>query len=272
MIYDSTDYKSILKNKIKELQSTKTSLTMKNVANQLGVQATYFSKFFNTESTHLNDDHLFLLTEILEFPNEEIDYIFTLKSFDQSQDKSRKDFLYKKIESLRKEKKLNVKDADTNLHRVEEEIKYLLNPLCLLVHLALYIEKYRKMPFKLCEVLNISTQQYHEILRVLVANEIIELGEGYEVAKVKPSKIHYGKSHPLMRVHQAMLKTKINSELLKVEERNKQSMLFTFTADEHSFELMKDAFQRFLKEAEAIAKKSKDEGVYQLNFDLFKWL
>ncbi|MBT4793121.1 MAG: DUF4423 domain-containing protein [Halobacteriovoraceae bacterium] len=272
MIYNHIDYKVILKNKIKELQKKRSSLTMKLIATQLGVQSTYFSKFFNQEKTHLNDDHLFLLVKILEFCAEEIDYIFLLKAFSLSQEKIRKDFLLIKIEACRKEKKLNAKIASSERSRMDDEMSYLLNPLCLLVHFALYIDQYRNFPFRLCETLNISYQQFQEILRVLVANEMIELGEEQEIKSVKPSKIHYGKNHPLMRVHQSLLKTKINSALLKVEEKDKHSLLVTFSSDKRSFEKIKDAFQSFLKEAEEIDKKAKNEGVYQLNFDLFKWL
>ncbi len=271
MIYDYTDYKLILKNRIKELQNKRSSLTMKNIANQLGIQATYFSKFFNQEQVHLSDDHLFLLLEILEFSHEEIEYVFTLKSFLQAQVQTRKNHLFKVIEKLRKEKRLSVDDAESNINKIEDEMKYLLSPICLLVHLALYVDEYRKMPFKLCDALNLTTQQFQENLRILAANEIISLGENYEILEVKSRRIHYGKGHPLMRVHQALLKTKINSELLKIEEKDKQSMLVTFTADEHSYEKMKEAFQRFMREMEEIAKVSNPSGVYQLNFDLFKW-
>lgn len=272
MIYTENNYKAILKNRVKDLQKTRKDLTLKGLANQLGVQATYFSKFFNSDSTHLNDDHLYLLLSLLDFSNNEIEYIYLLKSAEQTQNKERLEYLQAKIETFQKENPLNIEQAITPMDRIEAEMSYLLDPLCLLVHMALYIEDYRNFPFRLCETLNITNQKFEEILRTLASNDLIKLDEQFRIKEVKTKKIHYGKDHPLMRVHQSLFKTKINSELLRVEEKDKHSILVSFTADEFSFEKIKVAHNKFMKEVELIAKEAKNQGVYQINFDVFKWL
>ena len=42
--------------------------------------------------------------------------------------------------------------------------------------------------------------------------------------------------------------------------------------DQPGFMRIKEEFQIFFKKIEQIAMESKDEQVYQLNFDLFKWI
>ncbi len=272
MIYADNNYKTILKKRVKSLQKTRPELTLKGLANQLGIQATYFSKFFNSDQTHLNDDHLYLLLSLLSFSNQEIEYIYLLKSAEQTRNKERLEHLQTKIESFQKENPLDIEQAVTPIDRVEVEMNYLLDPLCLLVHMALYIEDFKNFPFRLCEKLNITNQKFEEILRVLASNELISLDEQFRIKDVRPIKIHYGKDHPLMRIHQSLFKTKINSELLRTEEKDKHSILVSFTADELAFEKIKVAHNRFMKEVELIAKDAKNEGVYQINFDVFKWL
>lgn len=246
---------------------------MKSLALQVGVQATYFSKFFHSDQTHLNDDHLFSLCRFLDFKSNEIDFIFTLKDYETANDELRKDYLKTKIEQFKKELKLNTETAASAVDQLEEEMKYLFDPLCLLVHLALFIEPYRKNPLSIAHQMNLSPQKLREILGILLKNKFIEVGEDlYEIKKVNQQRVHYGKNHPLMRVHQSILKTRINAELLETPEEKKHSFLVTFTTDELSFGLVKDEFQKFIKSVEGIAVKSKPTGVYQLNFDLFKWL
>lgn len=268
MIYRHDDYKEILLERIK-----KEDLSMKNLALQIGVQATYFSKFFHNESTNLNDDHLFQLCQILDFNQHEIDYIFHLKDHQTSSDQNRRDYLKRKIEQFRKEMKLNTKDVEAPVDQLEEEMKYLLDPLCILVHLALYIDQFKKNPQAIGHQMNITSQKLKTILGILLSNGFIEIGEDlYDIKKVNNQRIHYGKNHPLMRVHQSILKTSINSQLLKTAEESKHSFLVTFNTDDHGFNQIKEEFQKFIKSVEGIAIKSKPNGVYQLNFDLFKWL
>lgn len=272
MIFEHLDYKEALRVKIKDLQKKKKDLTLKKLANQLGVQSTYFSKFFNSENTHLNDDHLFLLTRILELDIVETDYILLLKAYTQAQSIERQDYLRAKIEKFQKESPTAVPHAQTPMDKFESEMSYLLDPLCLLVNLGLFIEEFRQFPFRLAEKLNISNQKFEGILRTLASNDLITLDDEFQVKEVRTNRIHYGKDHPLMRVHQSLMKSKINSDLLRIDENDKHSILISFTADENSFQRIKEAHNRFMKEAELIAKDAKNQGVYQISFDLFKWL
>ncbi|MDA8793149.1 DUF4423 domain-containing protein [Bacteriovoracaceae bacterium] len=271
MIYESIQYKSILRDRIKEVRSLNKSITMKVLADRLGIQPTYLSKFFNQEKIHLGDDNLFSIAQYLDFSSTEIDYLQLLKAHDQAELGERKEHLFKRIKSAQNENKLSAQEAEVQTDKINAEMEYLLDPICLFVHLGMDIDNFRNYPFKLCEKLGISRNRLIQVLKTLEKAKLVELDENFEVVKIVQSHLHYGKLHPLMRTHQAILKTKINSRLLETSEGEKQSLLVTFTSDKEAFEKIQTLFTAFLKEVEEIVGKSRNKDVYQLNFDLFKW-
>ena len=156
-------------------------------------------------------------------------------------------------------------------------MEYLFDPLAVLIHAAVHIKEYQADPRSLCPKLGITPAQMKEILRKLDRNGYLRLAEtgpnlGFRITEVRKGKIHYGRDHVLMRVHQNLLKTALNSQLIRTEETEKHSFQATFTTGPAGFEEIKSEFQGFLKKVEAITRRHRHEGVYQLCFDLFKWL
>ena len=253
------------------------SFSLKRIAEMIPVQYTYLSKVLSQEGADLNEDHLFSVCKILGFRHEETEFITNLRAWSLAQDLDRKKFLYGKLESQRKLKKLNAEHESMDQTKLNNEFGYLLNPLCVVVHIAMTSQILRKNPSILCSRLGLSQKQLKEILKVLAINDLIDLSEdGLTVKAVKKMQLHLGRNHPLMRVHQNLLKTAILHRLNQTGEEEKHSFMATFTLDAKSFSEIKDEFQTFLKKVEGIATRSQrpadHQEVYNLNFDFFRWI
>ncbi|MFZ3229709.1 MAG: hypothetical protein WA160_05865 [Pseudobdellovibrio sp.] len=275
-IFEYTDYKQFIKNKVRSLKKNNHSLTLQKISDQISIQYTYLSKVLNHDSHHLSDDHLYLIAQILKLNPSEIDFLTLLKDFTISQSSLRKKFLADKIDSIRKEKKLNIKVQITDQNIIAKETDYLFDPLCLLVYVALSSTYLNQKSFNLPLALGITQKKYRQILLVLQQNEMIELGNGQEAKKILKGKFHIGRNHPLMRVHQNIMKSTLQNKLLQTDEDDKFSFMATFTSDSEGFKLVQNEFQNFLKKVEKICtrsdKPSFHRNLFQLNFDLLKWI
>lgn len=272
-LYEHTNYKTIIKNRVQELKKTKPAVSLRNIASKIPIQYTYLSKALNEEKAHLNEDHIFTIGQILDFVPEEIDYLLLCRAHDLSTDTSRKKLLFSRIEKLRREKQMNVPVVEPSTANLLREMSYLFDPLCMVVHLALEVPSIRKNPLTLCSHLGISANHVKEILRKIARCNYIELDESnFTVTKIINAKMHFGREHVLTRTHQNILKTAIGAQLTKTAEENKHSYLATFNGDERCYELIKDEFQTFMKKVEKIVSTSKFEKVYQISFDFFPWV
>lgn len=236
------------------------------------MQATFLSKVLNDEKSHLNEDHLFKITQLLDLLPEETEYLFLLRSHAISDSKERKEFLNKKIEKWRKEKLLRVDTATVDHARLRDEMAYLFNPACMLVHAALMIPIYEKTPRRLMPLLGLNEAQLKECLVVLEKNEFLELGKDPFIIKdVKVRFPHYGPDHPLMRLHQQVVKTHLVQRLRQTSEADKESFFVTFTGNATTFIEIKKRFREFIQDVQKIGFESQAEEVFQLSFDLARW-
>lgn len=271
-IFSSDDYRKTLKQKLKDLQLRKPALTWRSIAAQIPMQYTYLSRALNNEQTHLSEDHLFTTCRALEFFPNEIEFILLQRAYAVSQDEIRKEHLFKRLQQIRSEKKLNSETKELDSSSVLDEMNFLFEPYCVVVQVALAVPEFKKDPRKLCQPLGLSIARLREILRVLARAGFIELDEdGLTIKKSTNPRLHFGRGHALMRFHQALLKNQVQSKLMTMPEEQKDSKIFTFTMDDDGFEKVKDEFQNFIKRVEKIAKDARHKSVFQLNFDLFKW-
>ncbi len=273
-VYNDDDYRNTLRMRVSEIQETQPGFTLKRLASKIPIQYTYLSKALNNPKVHLGEDDLFTVCEQLKFLPEERDFILLKRAFSAANNSDRKKYLRQTIESQLKKRRLNVEVQDFSSKNQAQEVQYLFDPLCMIVQVALDIEAVKKNPAVLCEKLGLTLTELKAILQKLVRNEMIELEEGssLKVKRVLKSSLHYGQDHPFMRVHQSLMKIAMSSQLLRCAEEHKQSFAVTFTMDEPSFQKTKERFRAFLKEVELISTKARNTQVYQMNFDLFRWI
>jgi uncharacterized protein (TIGR02147 family) len=271
-IYSESDYKLILRKRVKELAQTKKGLTLQRIAGQIPIQNTYLSKALRDEKTHLNEDHLFKICKILEFFPQEIDYVSLLRARAITDDSSRRSYLEGKLSRLRQGSQRSAEIPEFDTRQLTQEMAYLFDPLCILVQVAMFIDEYRENPRKLCSVMGIPTSKLKQTLTTLENMNFIRLGEdGFRVLEVRQSQVHYGADHPLMRTHQSLLRSRALAYLAQVPEEQKHCFMGTFSADEATFDKIKTRFRAFLKEVEPLISRAPSKNVYQMNFDLFTW-
>ena len=276
MIYEHVDYKLALKARFKEAREAKSALTLKSAATKVGVQPTYLSRCLNDESSHLSEDHLYSMARLLKMEPAETDYLLLLRQYATTQNRHRRERLFARIETERQGPLAKVDQQKWDAQTLLQETQYLFNPFCVLVHVALWSDDIRKNPRGLCSSLGISTDALKEILKTLHAREyiVVDDEDTFKVREVKDRRPHFGREHPLMRTHQATLKTALNSRLAQTSEEDKTSFLATFTlADEH-IEKVRARFKEFLGDVEKISTEPtrNREHLYQMSFDLLKWL
>jgi transcriptional regulator with XRE-family HTH domain len=272
-VYGEKSYKTAIRARIHVLQSQKRAITLKKIAKRIRIQYTYLSKALNDPRAHLSEDRLFRLCRLLELGLEETDFVLLLREYETAEDPEWREHLFSRVERLRRARTLEADVQEFHTAKLDREMDYLFDPLAKVVLISLFIPEYLKNPRLLCPQLGITPARLRLVLQRLADVGHIELDEsGTGVRKLLRSHIHYGRDHPLMRVHQSLLKTMIHSQLLRVPEEDKHSLLVTLTLDRAGFEAAKEEFQKYLKALEGIAKRSKDEGAYQLSFDLFRWV
>ncbi len=270
-LFAETDYKRILRARLKEFRHSDRQLNLKTIARRIPLQYTYLSRALNDDKTHLNEDHLFAICRLLEFMPDETEYLSLLRQLATSSSPTRKNFLEGKISRISRVRTLNASIQDFDRAQLSDEIDYLLDATSVVVHVSLDIPEIAKNPRRLCGPLRITPKRLQAVLHKLNQLNLIELSETGEVQKVNQGHIHYSKDHPLMRSHQMMLKTMSSSRLIELEETQKVSFMATFSADSKALEQVRLAFETFIKQVEKIAVTSQKESTYQLTFDLFPW-
>src|SRR6185437_7961522 len=101
---------------------------------------------------------------------------------------------------------------------------------------ALGIKKYGQTPTLLCPVLGFDLACLKRLLETLDRNGYIELGsEPFEIKAVHPIQMHFRRKHPMMRIHQSLLKSKLISRLGQTAEDKKESFFVTMAMDEEGF-------------------------------------
>lgn len=154
----------------------------------------------------------------------------------------------------------------------DEQMSYLFDPLCILVHVALFIPEYSQNPRKLSSLFGITISQLRVILKKIQDIGFIELNENETIAKISGHQIHYGPDHPLMRLHQSLLRQKSGVQLQELNENERHCFMGTFSADPQTYEKIKTKFRTFFRDIEPLIIKAPSLNVFQLNFEMFKWI
>ncbi len=270
-IFQEADYKALLRGRVKALAAQGKRITLKRIAEKIPLQATYLSKTLHDEKAHLNEDHLFSVCHLLEFLPNEIDFIFLLRAHAISQDKGRREFLQKKLDQIRRSREVSAPVQEFRARQLNQEMDYLFDPLCVLVHVSLAIPGYLKNPGRLCPLLGITSQRLQRTLKKLEGLNFVELGEGQKITRVLQSRVHFGTDHPLMRLHQTLLRLFSATQVIRLPEEEKHCFMTTFSTDDETMAQIKARFRLLVKETEHLVKGSPQKRTYQMNFDLFSW-
>lgn len=240
LIFDHADYKLILKEKIKDLKKTKSKFSLKYLANSLDIQYTFLSKVLNSDSHHLSEDQVFKAGHSLEFIDDEIEYLLLLRSHQATQSKNRKNYLFQKISTIQKRHGLSLNTAEPTSNQMAHDMRYLMDYQALVIHAALSIKSIQKNPFVLASHMGLDLSRLKEILVLLDQMGRIEYdSKTNEIKKLIHTRMHFGKDHPLTRMHQLIMKTALNQLSFNKSETKKENFFITFTTDPEGFEKIK---------------------------------
>lgn len=272
LAYDFDDYRMLLKRRLESLREKRPGLSWRKIAARVPLQATYLSRALNEAGTHLSEDHLFQICQWLDLDAEEIDFALMLRSRAITQQAARIEQLTKKINDLRSQRIIRAEYQAAAEKNVAVQSEYLFDPICVIVHAALGIKKYCQTPTLLCPLIGIAPARLKRLLETLDRNGYIELGsEPFEIKAVHPIQMHFGREHPMMRIHQSLLKSNLIARLGQTPEDKKESFFVTMAMDAEGFAKAKEAFTRFIQEVRAINMSRPKDRLFQLNYDLLEW-
>ncbi len=271
-LYSEQDYKKAIRERMKELNALGKPVTLKSLAEKIPVQYTYLSRALAGEDKHLGDDHLFTLCKLLKFSPDEIEYLMLLRAEATTDNLNRKKHLQTRIAHIKETKNLKANLRGMEGYASFNEIDYLFEPLCIVVHVSLGIEEFRKTPHRLASVLGITRNRLREVLRKLRDIGFIEMNSEEQITQVTRAHMHYTPDHPLMRAQQNLLRTSSLSYLSKADEEDRHSFMVTFSADPNAFHQIKENFQKYIQEVEKTVVAASNKSTYQMMFDVFKWV
>jgi hypothetical protein len=269
--FDSPDYRQALRTQIKVLKTRGRPMTWQKIAAKIPVQYTFLSKCLNDPTTHLSDDHLFRVCELLEFLPEETEFVLLLRARDVSRQPERQDFLGRQIERLRKQKVVRAEHRSDSAEPMTLEMEYLLDPMAPLVKTSLFLKHVQEAPMRLASLLGLNPKRLKTILEKLEKLGFIELSEDSgKITMLNRKPQHWGRQHPLMRAHQMGMKLHMLDRLRGTEESEKESFFVTFTMDEEGFNEVKLILQQTLKDIQRVSENRRHTNVYQFSLDFLR--
>lgn len=270
-IFENDTVQSVIKHYLEEQLALGNRVTYQKLADLLRIQKSYLSKIMRGDAL-MSKDQGFLLAQYLKLNNKESDYLFLLLDRDKAAIKEYKNQLDQKIKSIQNlnTQSQNYIEKEVNTLNSSEMQLYYLNTETQLIHLALALPNFKRNPELLKDIFRISTNKFQEILNLLIKLGFIEIENG-KIKNLK-SNLHLPKDSPFFWQWFSGLRNKSLEWTKSLEDHDKYNFSANFTASEEDKEKIRIKFMSFLKDVEKIVKDSPSENLYQISFDLFKWI
>ena len=212
--------------------------------------------------------------QALEFSDEETQYALLLQNWDRCAISVRKNQIKKQIEALQNEKRNSsnhLKASFIESNDLETYGEYYLDPMVPLVHTFLSLKEYQQAAHLICSCLGLSEPRLKEILQILTKLGIITLDKRTNAYKILRDHMQLNKDSTLNRAYQTLFRHTALEHLKRTEQAQKYEFAVTFSANEETRQRIHDEFNEFIKKAEVLVRNAPPEGVFQINFDLFRW-
>ena len=270
-IFNILSYKEAIKKKITYLKANNIKrYTFEALARSCRVQKTYLSKVLNHQG-NLSSDQLYRACEYLRFSEDEVDYLFFLFEYENTQIESRRKKIYEKILEYQKQNSATEShiDVKTELNKSANDlVRYYSNPYYILVHMFCTIEKYSEDTQLIGKQLKLSSKKVKEIISDLISLGMIEQVNGS--MRVLQNNIHLSKDDLLYGIYRTQMRLS-SIEMLNRSEKNNYSFSVIFSSSPDVRRQLQENFMSFLKSTQKLVKTNAEEEVYQMNFDLINW-
>lgn len=270
-IYEFSTYQNYINAYIEHEKSLYNKVTYQKLAEIMRIQKSYLSKVMSGNAS-INKDQGYLLGQFIGLSEEEMSFLFLLIDFEKCalvelQNKLRDQIKTIQIQQTQSDKYI---DKTKNELTSEEIQEYYLLPENQLIHLALSIAKYQENTELLRSDLRINRDTFSKSLKILQKLNLIELTS--KKVKLLKSNLHLEHSSPFFHQWKTQMALKSIEWIKGLETKDKYNFTVSFTSDEQAKEKIRIEFLNFLKRVETLVSKAPSESLYQLNFDLHKWI
>ena len=264
------DYRSILRLLLLRRQELE-SLSWKDISEAVHIQSSYLSRCLSKNGPHLNADILFQIAKRLHTTPLERSVLLLLRELATTSDSDRRAEINEDIREYRSRSSLATNRAQAGAS--EREIRIMLNPILILIHLAFEIPRYAKDPMLLCEKFGLSPFQLQKHIEDLQTDGWLKLSaDRKKVIVLNSFNTHLPPSHHLTRAHQALSRQLFLSQCNKTLETEKIQFIATFSGSTQTLEFVKENFSKFLANLKEKVTPEPSENLYQLSFDFIRWL
>jgi len=270
-VYELNSYQELIDSYILEQKSLGNKITYQSLSVQLRIQKSYLSKVMNRNAS-LNRDQGFLLSKAMRLSRDETDFLFLLIDLDRCGISEYKAELIEKIKKIQLRNTQSDKYLNKSLNLIDSNLaqEYYLLPEIQLVHLSLSIPEYQKDFLKLKTDLGISSEIFSYILETLEKLKLVSK-QNSEIKLLK-SNLHLKNDSPFFHQWRTGFLLKSLEKTKSLAAKDKYNFIASFTCDDESKELIRLEYMKFLNKVEKYVSKAPSKGLYQMNFDLFKWL
>ncbi len=272
MFFAEHDYRKLLRESLLARKARfGRRYTFEKMAQSCRVQKAYLSKVL-TGNGHLSEDQAYLICEYLGFTTLERDFILLLLALDRCSVISRQRELKAKLQ--------NIKDLamQTDSHidaepltdeRSTELSSYYLSPLMQVVHMFLTIPKYAKNIDAIQNCLKISKEQLESLIKALERMQIVSFTDrGYKVIR---DNLHLSPNSELFATYRTLHRLHAMEQIPRCDKNETYNFSAIISSSEKARNFIQEGFLELLKGAEKMVRNEPNEGVFQINFDLFNW-
>ncbi len=271
MNYNKLDYRYNLKKTIMSPIVRDKLGGIVKIAHACQMHGPFFSGVLK-QKNHLNQDQLYALCHYLGLKNEEVDFLSLCLAYMRSANTQRKKELKNKIVLIQKSRLKTDHYIEAETVNTSESVflEYYSDPYFKLIHTFLQVSYYSRNSNQIAVDLNLHIDKLSHYLNRLVDFGFIEIQSSQ--IKVLKQNYHLPKDAYICQSHQLSLKNLSLNQSQKLAKEDFESICVSFSANQDVYNKIYEAFLEFLKLSQGYVKEtSKITGVYQLNFDLFRW-
>ncbi|MCB0364668.1 MAG: TIGR02147 family protein [Bdellovibrionaceae bacterium] len=271
MIFEFDNYREFLRAWVREQRSRGQPVTFQALAQQVGIQKSYFSKVLNGEAD-LSSDQVFLLASSLGLSEDEAHYLELLVELQRTGLADRKDFLRRKVQQMQKQFLLSSSHLSKSFSSAEGLEDYYLNPLLQVLHIGATLEDGESPPTttRLSKSMGLAPELTKELIERLEELGVLQKDREKGWVNQMPG-IHLKREHPLTKLNHYLMRAMSLFQIMRRPWNESYTLSVTFSADDQAEESIQKEFQYFLKKVEGIVSQSKNQKAYQINFDLYPW-
>lgn len=267
-IYSYSNYREFLQKTIESQKKLDSSRNFQTLATAMRLQKSYLSKVIKGDAD-LNSDQLYLACEYLGVGAEATDYLLLLLEHARCVVTKRREALDRRIRKIQNEKLQTDSHISAKAATGDTFSDYYLNPILLVVHMSMFIERYRKNASLLAKDLGIPLARITDA--ILKLQELGVLKYERETYTVLIDHIHLPANSPLYPAWRAQLRLLSQQKLQVSSTEDAYSFSVAFSADEATRKHIQKKFLDLIREIEPNVRDASSDQVYQMNFDLLRW-